>query len=289
MEFTINSDFHDVRLDTFLRKTYQEIPLSGIFKMIRKGNVKVNKKKKKQNYRLQEGDTVRVWEPSAPTTKELIHLSSEEEQLVQRSIVYEDKNIILCNKPAGMVMHTGSGHGHGLYELVLGYTQNPHFSFVHRIDKMTSGLVMGAKNLVTTRKLSELIRERALEKKYAVLVEGRIAKDHFVLENFLKTERDRVRVHPDKKYGAKEAISVFSVMHRSRKRTLLEATLHTGRKHQLRVQLAHMGHPIVGDQKYGKKITEEQMFLFSQSLAVPALDIDFSLPVPDLFHEKLKQ
>lgn len=290
MEFIINSDFHDVRLDKFLRKTYQEIPLSGIFKMIRKGNVKVNRKKKKQNYRLQEGDIVRVWEPSAPTAaKSLVRLSSDEKELIQRCIVYEDTNILLCNKPAGMVMHAGSNHERGLYELVLSYTQKPHFTFVHRIDKMTSGLVMGAKNLVTARKLSELIRERAIEKRYVILVEGRVDKNHFTLNTFLKTEGDRVRVHPDKADGAKEAVSEFTVMQQGQTRTLLEATLHTGRKHQLRVQLAHIGHPIVGDWKYGRKNGKgEQMFLFSQWLIVPSLDIDFSLPVPDLFYSALK-
>jgi 23S rRNA pseudouridine955/2504/2580 synthase len=291
MEFIINSDFHDVRLDKFLRKTYQEIPISGIFKMIRKGNVKVNKKKKKQNYRLQEGDTVRVWEPSAPTAaKSFIQLSGDEKRLIQRSIVYEDTNILLCNKPAGLVMHTGSSHSHGLYELVLSYTKNPHFTFVHRIDKMTSGLVMGAKNLATARKLSELIRARAIEKKYVVLVTGNVEKDHFTISTFLKTEEDKVRIHPDEKDGAKEGISAFTVIQRGPNHTLLEATLHTGRKHQLRVQLADIGHPIMGDGKYGKKGKAEQMFLFSQQLVVTSMEIDYSLPVPDSFYvELLKQ
>ena len=257
MEFTINSDFHNARLDTFIRKTYQDIPLSGIFKMIRKGNVKVNKKKKKQNYRLQEGDRVRVWEPSPPTAaKPLILLSDKETKLVRDAIVYEDGTILLCNKPAGLVMHVGSSHEHGLTELVQAYTGNPQFSFVHRIDKMTSGLVMGATDIATARNLSKLIRERAIEKKYVILVEGRIEKEHFTLSTFLKTEGDRVRVHPDEKDGAKESLSEFMVMQHGRNRTLLKATLHTGRKHQLRVQLADIGHPIAGDGKYGNKGNE---------------------------------
>ena len=99
MQFTINSDFHNVRLDTFIRKTYQEIPMSGVFKMIRKGNVKVNKKKRKQNYRLQEGDLVRVWEPSAPTAaKSMLTLTDDEKILIERCIIYENENIIICKK-----------------------------------------------------------------------------------------------------------------------------------------------------------------------------------------------
>ncbi len=291
MEFTINSDFHNARLDTFIRKTYQDISLSGVFKMIRKGNVKVNKKKKKQNYRLQKGDLVRVWTPSPPTAaKSLLLLSNEETKLVRDAIVYEDGATLLCNKPAGLVMHVGSNHEHGLTELVQAYTKNSQFSFIHRIDKMTSGLVMGAKNIATARKLSELIRERAIEKKYVVLVEGRVEQDHFILNSFLKKEDDRVRVHCDGTNGAKEAVSTFSVLKRGQKRTLLQAELHTGRTHQLRVQLADIGHPIVGDTKYGRrgKRKEKQMFLFSQHLIIPTLDLNFSLPTPEIFFEELE-
>lgn len=289
MEFTINNDFNDVRLDKFLRRTYQDIPISGIFKMIRKGNVKVNKKKKKQNYRLQAGDIVRVWEASPPTAaKPLLQLSDDEKQVIGNYIVYQNNDILLCNKPSGMVMHVGSSHEHGLSELIQAYTKNRLFSFVHRIDKTTSGLVLGAKNTPTARKLSELIRDRKIQKRYVVLVEGRVKKDHFLLTSFLKKEHKRVMVHPDGENGAKEARSEFSVLKRGQYRTLLEAKLHTGRTHQLRVQLAHINHPITGDQKYGKKEKQDLMFLFSQRLIIPTLSIDFSLPVPDSFYAALQ-
>ncbi len=286
MEFTITRDFHNVRLDKFLRKTYQEIPQTGIYKMIRKGNVKVNRKKKKQNYRLQEGDRVRVWEASAPTVATpAMQLTKEQQELAEQIIVYQDDDILICNKPAGMVMHTGSSHEYGLGELILSHTGNPQFSFVHRIDKMTSGLVMGAKNLPTARKLSAIIRERAIHKEYAVLVEGKVEPQQFTIRNFLKKDNDRVRVYKDDTNGAREAISEFTVLDRSTNRTLLQARLHTGRKHQLRVQLADRGHPIVGDRKYGKShhSHEKQMFLFSRRLHIPSIELDFSLPVPDSF------
>lgn len=289
MEFIISSDFHNVRLDKFLCKTYQEIPMAGIFKMIRKGNVKVNRKKKKQNHRLQEGDRVRVWEATAPTAaKTFTRLSATDKEFIASCIVYQDEDILLCNKPQGMVMHAGSSHHHGLTELVLNYTQNPDFTFVHRIDKMTSGLVLGSKNLPTTRKLSQFIRDRSIEKTYAILVEGIIQEEQFALHTFLKTEGDRVRSYPNNKNGAKKAESSFVKVLNSKTRTLLTATLHTGRKHQLRVQLADIGHPIVGDLKYGQKSNELLMFLFSQSIKLPAMDIDFSLPIPESFYSALK-
>jgi len=266
--------------------------MSGVFKMIRKGNVKVNKKKKKQDYRLQEGDLVRVWEPSAPTpAKSLLTLSANEKKLIERCIVYEDENILFCNKPPGMVMHAGSNHLHGLTELVRSCTQNPHFTFVHRIDKMTSGLVIGSKNLSTARKLSKLIRERSIEKRYVMLVHGNIKTNHFTLDTFLKTEGDCVRGHSDATDGAKKSSSTFTVMQRGPKRTMLEAVIHTGRKHQLRVQLAEIGHPIVGDMKYGRieniKATKSEMFLFSQCLVIPSLTIHVTLPVPDVFSSSI--
>ena len=288
MEFIITSNFHNVRLDKFLCKTYQEIPMAGIFKMIRKGNVKVNKKKKKQNFRLQEGDIVRVWEATPPTAaKTLTQLSATEKEFIANCIIYQDKNVLLCNKPQGMVMHAGSSHHHGLTELVLSYTQNRDFTFVHRIDKMTSGLVLGSKNLPTTRQLSQFIRDRNIEKTYVILVEGIIQEKQFTLNTFLKTEEDCVRSYADNKNGAKKAESSFVKVLNSETRTLLKATLHTGRKHQLRVQLADIGHAIVGDRKYGQKSNESQMFLFSQSLKLPAMDIDFSLPIPESFYSAL--
>ncbi len=185
-------------------------------------------------------------------------------------------------------MHAGSSHEQGLNELVRGYIKNRELKFVHRLDKMTSGLVIGAKNLPAARKLSDLIHQRAIRKIYVVLVEGRIEKNHFTLVNFLKKEQTRVVIHPDGQDGAKKSCSEFSILKRGQQRTLLKAELHTGRTHQLRVQLAHIKHSIVGDHKYGKKQNQEQMFLLSQRLIIPALNFDFSLPVPDSFYTAIR-
>lgn len=288
MEFIINDDFNDVRLDKFLKKTYQQIPLSGIFKMIRKGSVKVNKKKKKQNYRLQTGDTVRVWEASSPTSHQEIPLTASEKKSIAKAIIFENRDVILYNKPADLVMHAGSNHPYGLSEMLASYSHNPHLSFVHRIDKMTSGLVLAAKNLPTARILSELIRNHAIKKTYVMVVEGLPPKNNFVYSCFVKSEEDRVRVHSDDSQGAKIAKSHFSVLQREGKRSLLKADLLTGRKHQLRVQLADMGCPIVGDGKYGvKDCATRKMFLFSQSLVVEKLGIAVTLEIPELFYEEL--
>ena len=283
MEFIITRDFHDVRLDRFVRQKYREIPLAGIFRLIRKGRVRVNGKKKRPDYRLQENDVVRVNISTSPSAvKALVLLSSDQEKQVAKSIVHEDNNIVLCNKPPGLAMHRGSGHEFGLAELLQSYTKNPQFTFVNRIDRATSGLVIGAKNLITTRKLSELFRQQAIEKYYAIVVDGVVEQDHFSITSFLKKEEDRVVEYTNDHDGAKKAVSSFSVVQRYKSTTLLEARLLTGRTHQLRVQLAKRNHPIVGDMKYGNR-RAQNMLLFSQRVVIPAFNLDVSLPVPEYF------
>jgi len=284
VEFIITRDFHDVRLDRYVRQKYREIPLNGIFRLIRKGRIRINGKKKKPDYRLQENDVVRVNISTSPSAaKALVLLSSDQEKQVAKSIVHEDNNIVLCNKPPGLAMHRGSGHDFGLVELLQSYSQNPKFTFVNRIDKATSGLVIGAKNLVTSRKLSELFRQQAIEKQYAIMVDGLVAQDRFTITSFLKKEDDRVEEYTNDNDGAKKAISSFSVVRRYKNTTLLEARLLTGRTHQLRVQLAKRNHPIVGDMKYGNR-RAQNMLLFSQRVVIPAFNLDVSLPVPEYFH-----
>ena len=284
MEFIITRDFHDVRLDRFVRQKYREIPLTGIFRLIRKGRIRINGKKKKPDYRLQENDVVRVNISTSPSAaKALVLLSSDQEKQVAKSIVHEDNNITLCNKPPGLAMHRGSGHEFGLVELLQSYTKNPQFTFVNRIDRATSGLVIGAKNLITARKLSELFRQQVIEKYYAIMVDGVVEQDHFSITSFLKKEEDRVVEYTNDHDGVKKAVSSFSVVQRYKSTTLLEARLLTGRTHQLRVQLAKRNHPIVGDMKYGNR-RAQNMLLFSQRVVIPAFNLDVSLPVPEYFH-----
>ncbi|MEN8190852.1 MAG: RluA family pseudouridine synthase [Thermodesulfobacteriota bacterium] len=283
LEHLIGSEFHNVRLDKFIRKQYPLLPKSGLFKLIRKGRIKVNNKKQTQNYRLLEGDVVRIWaimpENKSPS---LVQLNSSQKEMIRRAIVYQDKELLIFNKPAGLVMYRGSGHDYGLNEMVAAYLENKDFTFVNRIDKPTSGLVLGAKNLVVTRKLSELIRTREVEKYYAVVVDGEVQRDRFSLESHLKKGEKKVSEAASDEKGSRLAIADFTVERRGHGRTLLTARLHTGRTHQLRVQLAQAGHPIVGDHKYGRGGGGE-MLLFSRRLVVEAYGIDIELDLPKAF------
>ena len=285
MEFRIAADDENVRLDRFVRKKYQDVALTAIFRLIRKGVVRVNGKKKKPDYRLVLDDVVNVRIQDKPTKdKALIILSARQKKLLSSVIAFENDNILFCNKPPGIAMHAGSGHEYGFVEMVRAYTRNPGFTFVNRLDKATAGLVIGAKNGRAARELSALIRDNGVVKYYMAVVQGQVKEDVFTLRSFLKKEATRVQECAASQEGAKQATTHFKVVKRNRQQntTLLEARLETGRTHQLRVQLTTAGHPIVGDVKYGGK-KAPNMLLFSYRVSIDSLEIDVQLPLPDYF------
>ena len=286
MEYIIDSSFHEVRLDRFLRKKYENTPLTEIFKGIRTGKIKVNGKKSKENYRLKEGDIVKVLIAGGETvTKDFIKISPQDMNTLKSGIIYEDEKVIIFNKDANMVMHKGSGHEYGLSELFKSYYKTDEFNFVNRIDKSTSGLVIGAKSLAVTRELAEEVREGKTDKKYYILVDGIITKKEFTLKTYLKKEETKVIELDSYEDGAKESISYFKVLKIGKRKTILEGKLETGRTHQLRVQLSNLGHPIVGDRKYGKG--GKNMFLFSYYCEIPKYKIKIELPLPEEFLKNL--
>lgn len=290
MEYIIDKEFEDVRVDKFLRKKLSNMPLTEIFKCIRVGKIKVNGKKTKENYRLKLNDVVKLF-----MKVDLESIQSEENKIkdsdleeIKQFIVYEDENLLILNKKPNMVMHKGSGHEYGVSEILKEYLKNPNFNFINRIDKATSGLIIGTKSLVINRELSEEIRERNIEKKYYILVEGKFKKKEFTIKSFLKRLEDRVVELEKYEVGAKESISYFRVVETGKDCTLLEGTLGSGRTHQLRVQLAFMGNPILGDTKYGKG-KEKIMYLFSHYLKIDKYGIEIDLPIPKEYIKRLSK
>lgn len=287
MEYIIDKEYEDVRLDRFLRKKYEDISLTEIFKGIRTGKVKVNGKKSKENYRLQLEDIVKVFFNGGETKEEKsVFIENKEIEKIKKSIVYEDEKVLIFNKKNNMVMHKGSGYEYGISEMIKSYLKNENFNFVNRIDKATSGLIIGAKSLVVARELAEDIRNRDIEKKYYILVNGRVREKEFKIKSWLKKIEDRVIEVEEFQEGAKESTSSFKVVEYGRNCTLLEGTLGSGRTHQLRVQLANRGNYIIGDNKYGKG-REKMMYLFSHYIKIKRYDIKINLPIPKEFLEKL--
>lgn len=287
MEYIIDKEYEDVRLDRFLRKKYEDISLTEIFKGIRTGKVKVNGKKSKENYRLQMEDIVKVFFNGGETKEEKpVSIEDREIEKIKKSIVYEDEKVLIFNKKNNMVMHKGSGYEYGISEMLKSYLKNENFNFVNRIDKATSGLIIGAKTLVVARELAEDIRNRDIEKKYYILVNGRVKEKEFKIKSWLKKIEDRVIEVEEFQEGAKESISSFKVVEYGKNCTLLEGTLGSGRTHQLRVQLANRGNYIIGDNKYGKG-REKMMYLFSHYVKIKRYNIEIDLPIPKEFLEKL--
>ena len=281
MEFIIDKDYDDTRIDKFLRKQLEQLPLGEIFKLFRKGDVKINGKKAKENQRIFEGDKIFIYLKMNIEKKEeaFIKLTKEEIGFIEENIKFQDEEMIVFYKNSGMVMHKGSGFDYGISEMLKSYYKNPNFTFVNRIDKETSGLVLGSKNLPKTRELTEKIRDRDISKSYYVLVKGNTPAK-FVVKNKLKDNGERVVLDKD----GKDAVTYFEKLDYNDGISLLKAELETGRKHQIRVQLASKNYPIIGDYKYGIK-TGKEMFLNSYTIEFDEFSYENDIPIS--FLEKL--
>ena len=230
IEFIIDEEYETVRIDRFLRKHLKNTALSEIYKMLRKAKIKVNNKKVSQDYRLVLGDIIFVF------------LSENFEEKIKSMIAYENENLFIINKNLGDVIHKGSGHDISLLEEFRAYYSNNKINFVNRIDKLTSGLVIGAKNINTAREIAKEIQLGNITKKYYILVYGKIEKEEFILENYLKKDEEKVIVSDIEKKDYKRSITHYKRINGNDDYTLLEAELKTGRTHQLRAQLSHIGH-----------------------------------------------
>ncbi len=291
MKYIIEKDNEGVRLDRYLRKKLSDVPLTEIFKALRIGKIKVNNKKKKENYRLVEGDKIFIGIGNLQEEEEkvFLKLSDEEKRFLIKNIVFENDDLIVFNKEKDVVMHKGSGFDYGISEMFKSYYETDDFNFINRIDKKTSGLVIGAKNKISTRVLAEELRENNIRKKYYILVHGNIKKNIFTIENYLKKIEDKVVVTSKDDQEGKVAVTHFKVIDRYEKYTLLEGELLTGRTHQLRVQLSDMGNPIVGDTRYGIKDGEKNLYLNSFYCEIPKYNVKIENDLPEFFKNKLKK
>ena len=286
IEYIIDEDYESVRIDRFLRKHLKNINLSEIYKMLRKAKIKVNNKKVSQDYRLVLGDVVFVFLPEnfkENSEEKFIELEKDRKEKLKEMIVFENENLFVINKSLGDVVHKGSGHDVSLLEEFRSYYSNNNVNFVNRIDKLTSGLVIGAKNIKTAREIAKEIQSNNIIKKYYILVNGKIEKDDFILENYLKKDEEKVIVSNIEQEGYKKSITYFKKVKEYNRYTLLEAELKTGRTHQLRAQLNHLGNTIVGDTKYGKNEKEGMMYLFSYYLKIALYNLEIKLEIPKSF------
>lgn len=255
-------DSHDgQRLDNFLISHLKGVPLTRIYRAIRKGEVRVNKKRASVNYRLTISDLVRVPPLRQTNVKKPLPLDRSLLISLEMRILFEEADLLVINKPAGLPVHGGSGINRGLIEtLRLRQPKSQMPKLVHRLDRETSGCLVVAKKRSLLVALHALLTQRKVVKQYLLLVKGqwqwgKRQVDAPLKKNILKSGGRMVKV--DK--TGKMATTLFQPLFSYSFSTLMEARPLTGRTHQIRVHAAHLGHPIAGDEKYGDTVFNREM------------------------------
>lgn len=241
------------RLDNFLLGQLNGVPKTLIYRICRRGEVRVNKGRVKPDYRVQAGDQVRI--PPIREAAERAPASPRQADLqrIGESLVFENADFLVINKPSGMAVHGGSGQSYGVIEALRALRPEARFlELVHRLDRDTSGLLLIAKKRAALRWLHDAMRDGQIDKQYTSLLAGRMRKgrvnvDAPLRKNTLRGGERMVRVDAE----GKAAHTEFVVEARFARATLVTVNLGTGRTHQIRVHAQHLGHPVAGDGKYG--------------------------------------
>ncbi len=249
------------RLDNYLITVLKGAPRALVYRIVRRGEVRVNKGRVSPDYRLVAGDVVRVppvrLSEVAPTPQPRPGLQRE----LARRIIYDDQHLLAIDKPAGLAVHGGSGVALGLVEALRALrpaTAAP-LELVHRLDRDTSGLILLTAHRPLLRALHQRWRDNEVDKRYVALLSGRLSGQHHRVEApLLKVERPDGEAVVRVSRTGKPAITEFTVLQRFPQATLVEAKLITGRTHQIRVHAQHLGHPLVGDDKYGQSAVNAQ-------------------------------
>lgn len=269
------------RIDNFLITHLKGVPKSRIYRLIRKGEVRVNKGRIKADYRLNSGDMVRI-PPLRQTRPEEKPLPGNRIlTAVERSVLYEDEGLLVLNKPSGIAVHGGSGINHGVIEALRIVRSEAHYlELVHRLDRETSGCLLIAKKRSMLRRLHELFRSDAIDKRYVALLRGRWrggtrTVNAALQKNVLRSGERVVLVDPD----GKRCVSIFRPQRLFSDVSLVEIELKTGRTHQIRVHAASIGMPVAGDEKYGDSTFNRRMRARGlRRLFLHARSVAFTLP-----------
>lgn len=295
-EFIIDENSVNCRLDIYLSQEFEDKSRSYIQKLVDEGNITVNGKNKKSNYKLKIHDKITI---NLPELEELVI----QPENIELDIVYEDSDLIVINKHQGMVVHPAPGNYTGTLVNALVYhckdlsgingVARP--GIVHRIDKDTSGILVIAKNDNAHKKLAEQLKEHSMKREYVALVEGIIKEESGMVDKPLgRHPKERIKMAIVS--GGKRAVTHYEVIERFERNTLVKCVLETGRTHQIRVHMSYIGHPLVGDPVYGYK--KQKFSLNGQMLHAKKLGfihpttekyMEFESEIPDYFIDVLKK
>jgi len=300
-QFIVNESDNNERIDVFLSENLENLSRNAAQRLIEENRISINGKHTSKNFRISTGDTILCTIPS-PTPSIAVA------EAIALDIIYEDSDIIVINKPRGLVVHPAAGHHCGTLVNALLYHCGDSLSgiggvmrpgIVHRLDKDTSGLLVVAKNDTAHQSLTMQLANREMGRMYHALCIGRLKKDHQQIDIPIgrhPTNRKKMAPIVHHKNKSREALTEISVIERLSRFTLVEARLHTGRTHQIRVHLSHIGYPILGDLVYGPKkplfgVTQQVLHAKKLSLCHPSSNImmDFEAPLPDYFIEILEK
>lgn len=290
-EYELTAEESGQRLDKYLAGEMTDLSRSRIKELVQAGEVLVNGKKSKVSYKVQKGDLIQV------TVLPLEPLKLEAEN-IPLDIVYEDEDVIVVNKPQGMVVHPAAGHpSHTLVNALLYHTRDLADSpegfrpgIVHRIDKDTSGLLMVAKNAAARESLEKQLAAKSNKRQYLAIVHGNFAEEEGTIDAPIgRNPKDRKQMAVVEK--GKSAVTHFKVLEQYQGYSLVECQLETGRTHQIRIHMAYIGHPLAGDPLYGprKTLPGHGQFLHAKTLGFeqPSTGewLEFSVQPPEIFQQ----
>lgn len=297
--FIINSNDSGQRVDKFITKALPDLPKSMMYRLIRKKDIKVNGKRCEISTRLECGDKVTIYvkdELSAHKQHDMTFLNVS----ADIEIVYEDENIIIVNKPVGIDSHSGSGSNDTIINRIKHYLyikneycpQNESSfapSLCSRLDRNTCGLITAAKNAAALREINMAIREGLIHKIYHCVTTGYLPEKSDIITAYHKKEESGniVRISDSPLDGYKIIRTGYRVIEKNRELSLVEITLFTGRTHQIRAHLSHMGAPILGDSKYGSSSVNKKYNIFTQALCAYALRFELPESSPFSYLNKL--
>ncbi len=279
---TVDEDNEGQRVDNFLLAQLRGVPKSIIYRVVRKGEVRVNKGRVKPDTRLKAGDQVRIPPVTRKEKPEQVAPGSRVQGVIEAAVIFENEQMLVVNKPSGIAVHGGSGLSFGLIEVLRSARPTTKFlELVHRLDRDTSGLVMVAKKRSALRYLQDELRQKRIRKHYHALVAGDWPSgvdrvDVPLLRYEMPNGERRVKVDD----SGKASLTTFRCLRRYQGYSLVEASPITGRTHQIRVHSAWAGHPIAGDDKYMDDVSLKAFrSIGGQRLMLHARALEFTLPV----------
>jgi 23S rRNA pseudouridine955/2504/2580 synthase len=279
------------RLDNFLSGQLKGVPRSAVYRMIRTGQVRINGGRARAPTRLAAGDTVRI-PPARVRGGRAADVSERVREQLRRAVLYEDSDLLVVDKPAGMAVHAGSGLPWGLIDALRQDRPGEYLELVHRLDRETSGCLVLARNGAALAHLSARFREGAVRKLYLCLLCGRMPQAVLEVDAPLARRRNDPESRVEVDETGKPSLTRFRLLQPFDDYSYVEAELLTGRTHQIRAHARHLGLPLAGDPKYAdrkslkasRKLGLDRVFLHAHRLAVESPageELDFEAPLPD--------